>query len=301
VVSPPIYYPPYPDQGLPIGPAHPIAPGGQPGYPAHPIAPGGPPPWVSHPIPPEVWPQPPGGGGGTPPGIWGGTPPNWIDNTLPGTPPGIWGGTPPNWIDNTLPGAQPGWPTLDPGNLPEHPEVPDLNAGNWTFVQDPDTKAVVRGFIPWPLAITHPDYNPNYPEQGLPGKWVLVATNNPAPGILNWCWIPSSGDGGGGGGGTGGGEKPDHTLPGDLPRPDQGLPPGPDQGLPETPPDSSGGGGEAPDHTLPGDLPKPDQGLPENPEQPPQQPEGQPDQTLPGDLPHPDQGLPPDQPVVDPR
>lgn len=56
------------------------------------------------------------------------------------------------------------------------------------------------------------------------------------------------------------GGRPDHTLPGDLPRPEHPiflpLPPGtpvdPDYGISI----------ERPDHTLPGDQPKPDQGLP---------------------------------------
>jgi len=67
-------------------------------------------------------------------------------------------------------------------------------------------------------------------------------------------------------GGGGGDAHPDHTLPGDLPRPEHPiyfpLPPG---------------APVHPDHTLPGDLPYPDQGLP-------------------GDQPHPDQGLPEPQP-----
>jgi hypothetical protein len=132
-----------------------------------------------------------------PPGTWGGRPPEYIDIGPPGpqpTPPGIWGG-PPNWVDVTPPQPQPGLPTLDPDNLPDHPEVPDLNVGNWAFVEDPDsdTGAITRGFIPWPLAVTHPDYDPNYPDKGLPGKWVLVAappTAGPV-GLLTWCWIPS--------------------------------------------------------------------------------------------------------------
>jgi hypothetical protein len=83
---------------------------------------------------------------------------------------------------------------LDPSDLPDHPELPDLNAGNWAFVEDPDSEAVVHGFIPWPLAITHPDYEPDYPEQGLPGKWVLVSVPpGPGPfGLMTWCWIPSA-------------------------------------------------------------------------------------------------------------
>jgi len=63
---------------------------------------------------------------------------------------------------------------------------------------------------------------------------------------------------------TGGGQPPhpDHTLPGDLPRPEHPiwypLPPGapvdPEYGIPED--------GPHPDHELPGSQPHPDQGLP---------------------------------------
>jgi hypothetical protein len=221
-----------PDLGIwpgPGYPAHPIAPGGPPpsvwpgpGYPAHPIAPGGPPPGVwpgperpdqGLPVPPAVWPGPgnpahPIAPGGPPPGVWPG--PGRPDQGLPvppsvwpgpgspahpiapgGPPPGIWGGAPP-WVDVTPPGQQQGLPTVDPDDLPDHPEVPDLNAGNWTFVQDPETDATVGGFVPWPLAVTHPDYTPDYPTQGLPGNWVLVGVpGRESGGLVTWCWIPS--------------------------------------------------------------------------------------------------------------
>jgi hypothetical protein len=276
VPMPPIYYPPYPDQGLPIGPAHPIAPGGQPPYPAHPIAPGG-----------------------TPPGIWGGaplpvpTPPIYWPPSQPGVPthpivlpPPVppESGSPEHPIfypPVIWPDPPTGYPSIDPDQLPQHPEVPDMTRGIWTWLQQGEQ--LVRAFaVPsYYVSADLPGYVPTPPASGLPGDWVVGLFNaGPA-----WCWIPSADSGSGGGEGGGSGERPDHTLPGDLPKPDQGLP--------ETP-----GAPGAPDQTLPGDLPRPDQGLPENP---PQQPGGQPDQTLPGDLPHPDQGLPPDQPVVDPR
>jgi hypothetical protein len=38
--------------------------------------------------------------------------------------------------------------------------------------------------------------------------------------IYGWVWVPAPPSGGGGGSGN----APDHTLPGDLPHPDQGLP-----------------------------------------------------------------------------
>jgi hypothetical protein len=75
----------------------------------------------------------------------------------------------------------------------------------------------------------------------------------------------------------------------------------PDHELPKPP--TSGGSPGAPDHTLPGDLPKPSHpiwyplppGAPVDPEY--GVPEGAyPDQGLPGSQPHPDQGLPGPQP-----
>lgn len=85
------------------------------------------------------------------------------------------------------------------------------------------------------------------------------------------------------------GARPDNTLPGQQPRPDQGLP---------------GGQGGRPDNTLPGDLPIPSHPifLPLPPGAPVDPSYGidinapYPDQGLPGSQPRPDQGLPGDQP-----
>ena len=99
----------------------------------------------------------------------------------------------------------------------------------------------------------------------------------------------------------GGGQPPypDHTLPGDLPRPEHPiwypLPPGapvdPEYGIPEDgpyPDQGLPGDQPHPDHTLPGDQPHPDQGLPGS--------QPRPDQGLPGPQPHPEHPivLPPD-------
>jgi hypothetical protein len=186
--------------------------GGEPGYPAHPIAPGGP--------PPGIWPGPgypahPIAPGGPPPGIWPGPgypahpiapggPPPWVSHPIPptvwpnppgqgpGNPPGFWGGTPPLYPDHGLPGQPPGiWggrpPWLD-NTLPQ-PQPPGTPPG------EGDTGRGNWGYSP----------------------------------VYGWVWVPS-GEGGkphppsvpGGGSGN----RPDHTLPGDLPHPDQGLPAG---------------------------------------------------------------------------
>jgi hypothetical protein len=104
--------------------------------------------------------------------------------------------------------------------------------------------------------------------------------------------------------------RPDHTLPGELPKPEHPifwpLPPGapvdPDYGIPEG---GAGGGGGQPPRPDQGLPPRPDQGLPQPPTggvpptggQPPR-----PDHTLPGDLPKPEHPivLPPDSGGWDP-
>ena len=175
----PIYYPPgiwgptdpRPGWGLP-GPQPP------PGVPTHPIY--------------------------YPPGIWGPTDPRpgWglPEPQPPQQPPGIWGGgnepfpTPPISGIPGLPGYEPPPdlpPVIDIGDLPEHPEVPDLNAGNWMRVRSATQTKVA--FVPWPLAVTHPDYNPNYPVNGLPGEWVMIFYQS----RLAWAWVPTVEDSGG--------------------------------------------------------------------------------------------------------
>jgi hypothetical protein len=163
---------PYPDQGLP---------GNQPGIwgPTDP-----------RPSNPIYWPGYPGGGGGggRPPGrpthpiFW----PPYVDIGFPGPQPYPDQGLPGNqpYPDQSLP------PVIDMGQMPEHPELPDLNAGQWMFVNR-QWGTIQAAFVPWPLAVTHPDYNPRYPEQGTPGEWVAIVYG----GRSVWAWIPSA-DGG---------------------------------------------------------------------------------------------------------
>lgn len=212
----PIFYPPgiwgptdpRPGWGLP-GPQPPA------GRPEHPIfyPPGiwGPtdprPGWGLPEGPPGIWgggnvpmPTPPIHLPGSPPGIWGPTDPRpgW---GLPEGPPGIWGGgnvpmpNPP--IQLPGPGGPP--PVFDPDSLPDHPEVPDLNAGNWLWIVDEGQgnnegrrgegqTGYTAAFVPWPLAVTHPDYNPQYPPEDMqPGEWVIIIVNSRP---MN-AWMPS--------------------------------------------------------------------------------------------------------------
>lgn len=177
---------PYPDQGLP---------GNQP-YPSHPIYYPRPPGRPTHPIyyPPYV-------------DIGGPGPQPYPDQGLPGNQPGLWPIRPP-YVDIGFPGPQPGGPVypdigfpgnqpypdqslppvIDMGQMPEHPELPDLNAGSWMYVNRM-WGTIQAAFVPWPLAVTHPDYNPRYPEQGLPGEWVAIVFG----GRTVWAWIPSQG------------------------------------------------------------------------------------------------------------
>jgi hypothetical protein len=162
----PIVPPPGSGGGVPVFPAHPIAPGGGGGvvsppiyyppsiwpgpggpvFPAHPIAPGGPPP-VAGWTPPGYHPAHPIAPGGQPPGIWGGGnmpvpvppifyPPVFPVQPLPPIPPPGGGGTPPgggmdgNWEWVWTPGA--GWNLgFVPGDKPTPPggtTPPDPNA-----------------------------------------------------------------------------------------------------------------------------------------------------------------------------
>jgi hypothetical protein len=223
-VTPPIYYPPYPDQGLPPYPANPIvippdaiAPGVPshpiylPGEPTHPIvlppgciAPGVPshpivlpPPEPAHPIviPPDaiapgvpshpivlppvsVMPPiyyPPSTGSPSHPIV--------LPPPVPGTPehpiyypPVIW------------PDPPTGYPSIDPDQIPGHPEVPDMTRGIWTWLQEGDE--LVRAFaVPtYYVSADLPGYEPRPPSSGLPGDWVIGLFNaGPA-----WCWKPSA-------------------------------------------------------------------------------------------------------------
>jgi hypothetical protein len=174
---------PYPDQGLP-GNQPIIWPGPRPPY----IDAGLPGP--QPPYPPYMDIRPPQTPG-RPPTIWDPRPP-YVDIGFPGPQPGG-----PVYPDQGLPGNQPYPdqtlpPIVDFEEMPDHPEVPDLNAGNWMYVVG-KYATLVMAFVPWPLAVTHPDYHPHYPEQGAPGDWVAIVTR----GRPVWAWIPSrDGDGG---------------------------------------------------------------------------------------------------------
>jgi hypothetical protein len=209
---------PYPDQGLPgqqpgLWPIRPPYvdigfPGPQPGgpvYPSHPIYyPGRP----THPIyrPPYVdigfpgnQPYPDQGLPGNQPGLWPIRPP-YVDIGFPGPQPGG-----PVYPDQGLPGPQPYPdnslpPVIDMGQMPDHPELPDLNAGQWMYVNRM-YGTIQAAFVPWPLAVTHPDYNPRYPQQGTPGEWVAIVYG----GRTVWAWIPTQD--GGGNQGQGGNEQ----------------------------------------------------------------------------------------------
>jgi len=154
VVTPPIYYPP----GI-WGPTDP--------RPTPPIAPGGP--------PPGIWP---------PPGVV--TPPIYLPQP-PTQPPVIWP-SPPGGI--APPGGYPGFeappplPTFDPDDIPEHPELPDLNVGVWMRCYDPTGRTMF-----WAFVTTGPESdNPTHPENGLPGTWVAVVMGT-SP---EWAWRPTA-------------------------------------------------------------------------------------------------------------
>jgi hypothetical protein len=122
-------------------PTHPIAPGGPPpqvwpgpGQPAHPIAPGGPPDL-------GIWPDPgypahPIAPGGEPPGIWGG-PPSYIDIGFPLPQPPTGAPTHPIYLPPVIWPDQPeGYPSFDPDQIPGHPDLPDLNYGAWSWIDN---------------------------------------------------------------------------------------------------------------------------------------------------------------------
>jgi hypothetical protein len=152
---------PYPDHGLPLPPLDiwhdPILP---PDKPDEPI----------------IW----------PPGIWGGKPPEYIDIGGPGDQPGIWGGRPPEYIDISPPAFQPNvLPTFNPADAPDHPELPNLNAGFWAWLKTSDD-ALTWGFVTAPLSVEHPINDPQYPETGTPGTWLVTAV----AGRWTWAWVP---------------------------------------------------------------------------------------------------------------
>jgi hypothetical protein len=113
-----------------------------------------------------------------------------------------------------------GLPSFDPSQIPPHPELPDLNYGIWSWAQNGDM--VERCFVPYPLYVNNPVYNPALPpEEHQPGNWVVVLFGTSQ---FVWGWIPTEADSGGGtppDSGGGSEPHPDHTLPGpDLPYPE---------------------------------------------------------------------------------
>ena len=204
-----------PSGGFPSGPpggAHPMPPiyYPPPGVPTHPIVippPGGPPPGG---YPPVIWPVPPGVGPmppiyypSAPPGyptfpIWG---PPGFNPIGPGYPPGIWSG----------PIIPPGQPSEPPVVLPMPPEFvlppanptdpPDFaSPGFWAYVVGGTKKGksktnpsgVTVGWIQLALNVSE-DHEPNTPEYGLPGEWILVYSYT--IGARN-AWIPTFGGSG---------------------------------------------------------------------------------------------------------
>jgi hypothetical protein len=179
----PIYWPIDPGYGAPWQPP---TWGGTPppGYPAHPIAPGGPPPYPSHPIPPNVWPNPPGGGG---PGIW--PSPGYPSHPIyyppgpsqgPGFPthPIAPGGPPPS-VSHPIPPSV--WPNPPAGGviLPpphvEHPIPPNI----WPEPPGPPPGGETG-------SIENPINLPPSEAGGMsPGFWALAYF----PQISGWLWV----------------------------------------------------------------------------------------------------------------
>jgi hypothetical protein len=136
-----------------------------PGVPSHPIV-----------LPPDVgiWPSP-----GSP------SHPIVLPPPVPGTPehpiyypPVIW------------PDPPTGYPSIDPDQIPGHPDEPDMRRGIWTWLQEGDE--LVRAFaVPtYYVSADLPGYEPVPPSSGLPGDWVIGLFNiGPA-----WCWKPSPTD-----------------------------------------------------------------------------------------------------------
>lgn len=122
-------------------------------------------------------------------GIWGPTDPR-PGYGLPEQPPGTWGGgnvpmpSPPIHIPD-------GFPIIDVENIPDHAEVPDLNAGSWVYV---DHEGVLTAaFVPWPMAVNPLSHNPSYPpEEYQPGEWVVIYLYTSGFNGAAWAWIPTT-------------------------------------------------------------------------------------------------------------
>jgi hypothetical protein len=97
-------------------------------------------------------------------------------------------------VDNSLPPVI--WPdhpehlpSFSPDQIPEHPEVPDLNYGAWYWVDNDGVMS--RCFVVQPEAGHDlPGYAPQEPPEAMqPGEWVVVLVDGPSPA---WGWIPSA-------------------------------------------------------------------------------------------------------------
>jgi hypothetical protein len=179
----------------PVEPAHPIVipPDAiAPGVPTHPIYL---PPYVDIGLPgPQPTPTPPiyypPASGGPPPGIWPspGHPAHPIVLPPPTPPEGAHPEHPIYYPPVIWPDPPVGYPSIDPDQLPGHPDVPDMNRGIWTWLQEGD--ALVRAFAVPTYYVSNdlPSYEPRPPSSGLPGSWVIGLFNmGPA-----WCWKPSA-------------------------------------------------------------------------------------------------------------
>jgi hypothetical protein len=82
-----------------------------------------------------------------------------------------------------------GLPSFDPDQIPQHPDLPDLNHGVWYWVDN--NGAMERAFLAQVVRASHdlPGYEPKHPpENQQPGEWVVALVNAQRPA---WAWIPS--------------------------------------------------------------------------------------------------------------
>jgi hypothetical protein len=187
----PIVPPGYPPEvgGGPIIPGTPEHPWVPPGYPERPAHPWVPPWWGAwqphpgQPLPRPPYPVDPGWGiPESPPTIGGGP-------VIPGFP----GQLPvfPGYPGNALPGRWQVWPAVaPPEEVGGHPDLPDLNHGQWERVADGKGRpypAFVPTYIPNVATGDGEDYEPRYPKRGTPGDWVLIMYYGAE---LAWAWVP---------------------------------------------------------------------------------------------------------------
>jgi hypothetical protein len=98
-----------------------------------------------------------------------------VDNGLP---PVIWP-TPPENL-----------PSIDPDQIPAHPDLPDLKRGFWSWVINDDK--MCRCFITQTVTPGNdlPGYRPEEPPEAMqPGEWVVVLIGAQRPA---WGWIPTA-------------------------------------------------------------------------------------------------------------